>query len=88
MQVPLSILLIPFGIMFFVSFVFFIVNIFHISRYGLQSTKTTAIIGAYLVGFFVTVLISGALLFRYDWSRTIDLGSFEFTGDIHNLKDL
>lgn len=88
MQVPLSILLIPFAIMFLIGFIFFLINTFHLARFGLQSAKTTALISAYLIGFLVTTLISGALLLRYDWSASIELSDIQFQGDINDLTDL
>ena len=51
----------------------FIFNIFHIAKFGLQSTRTAFVLGLYTLGFFSVGIISLILIAQYDWTATLDL---------------
>ncbi len=79
MEFPLWPLLIPYGLLAGLACLFFLFNIFHIARYGLQSAKTGAVLMMYTIAFLVVCIISVILVIGHDWSSVItasDIFSF------------
>jgi hypothetical protein len=73
MEFSLWFLLIPYGLIAGLACLFFLFNIFHIARYGLQSVKTGAVLMMYTIAFLIICIISVLLVARYDWSAVITL---------------
>ena len=71
-MIPMWVFLLPYVLFFFLGFLFLIFNIFHVARFGLQSTQTTVVLTIYLVSFFVVAIFSVMLVFSEDWSGEID----------------
>ena len=66
-----SYLLIPYVFFAALSGLVFFFNIYHIGKFGLQSTRTTFVLALYTLGFLAVVVISIILLMQYDWTSTI-----------------
>ena len=84
MAFPLAILLIPFGLVTLFALVFLFFNLFHLARYGIQSTATTTLMISYVAVFFVVLLGMGAFLATVDWGHIItfaDLLPFSGAGN-------
>lgn len=73
MEFPLWIMLIPYAIAVFCALIFVFFNIYHIASFGLQSTKTTMIIGVYILSYLFVMIISLSLIATVDWSADITL---------------
>ena len=70
---PLWYLLVPYGIFlgFLALFVFF--NLYHITKFGLQSAKTTIVLIAYMAGFLGILWLSYTMLADVEWKEAVDL---------------
>ena len=73
MEFPLWYLLIVYALFVLVSGVFVFFNVFHIAKFGLQSTKTSLVLGVYVVGYIGALVLSLAILSTFDWSTMIDM---------------
>jgi len=75
MTFPLWILLLPFILFLFVALVFVFFNLFHMARFGLQTVKTTIILGIYILSSLVAIGGIAILLSLFDWMDTVEFGS-------------
>jgi hypothetical protein len=73
MVFPAWIFLIPYGFFLLIAILFLFLNVYHMSRYGLQTLKTTGVIGVYFLTFFLVLGMNIILLGRYDWSTDIEI---------------
>lgn len=72
MPFPVVYFLIPFVVVVLVSALFVFFNVFHIVRFGIESTATQAIVAVYIIGFAFIIGTSTLLFSRYDWNQKID----------------
>lgn len=85
----MSLLLIPYFVVVFLAVVFLLINLFHMARFGLQSTKTSLILILYVAGFIFVGIVSVLLVFSYDWSGTFEIQNiFKPSLSGQNLLDL
>ena len=73
MSFPAIYLLIPHFLFAGLAVMVFFFNIFHIAKFGLQSTRTAFVLGLYTLGFFAVAIISVVLISQYSWSGEIEL---------------
>lgn len=66
---PLYLLLIPFGVIFLISFLFFFFNLFHINRYAIKSASTSLLVLLYIGGFGLITVGVCMYLLTVDWTR-------------------
>lgn len=71
----LSNLLFVYGFFVFLALLFFIFNIYHLVKFGLQSTKTTLVLGIYTLGFVFVLGGTLMMLWNIDWDQNIETGS-------------
>lgn len=72
-MIQMSILLIPFILVLILAFIFLLINLFHVARFGLQSTRTTIVLAGYLGVFLLVSVVSVMIVFSQDWSGEIDV---------------
>lgn len=77
---PLWYALAAFILFAFVAFLFLIFNLAHIIKFGLQSTKTSLVLGLYIFSFIGAMILALVILMPYDWSIVID------TSNLLNLQ--
>lgn len=75
-MIPKWYLLFPY--LFFVALatLLLVFNLYHVAKYGLQSTKTSIVLAIYILSFFIVAIFSVTLLFTHDWSGALDVGEF------------
>jgi len=73
---PLWYLLVPYCLFLFVATVFLFFNIFHIVKFGLQETKTTLVLLAYIFLFLGTITLTLIILSFFDWNFIIEFSNF------------
>ncbi len=73
MTLPLWIFLAAYGVFFLICSFFVFFNFYHMARFGLQSTKTTLVLGLYTLAFAGVVLLQINLLLTIDWTETISI---------------
>ncbi len=71
----LSNLLFVFTFFVLLTVLFFIFNLFHIIKFGLQSTQTTIVLGAYTLGFFIVLGGTLLMLITIDWDQPVNANS-------------
>lgn len=71
-MINMSLLLVPYFLTLLLAFIFLLINLFHMVRFGLQSTKTNVVIILYVSGFVFVFLVSILLITPHDWSGTFD----------------
>lgn len=79
-MIPSWYLLIIYGIFAFLGFAFLLFNVFHVARFGLQSTKTTAVLAIYILSFLLVSIGSVFIVFSYDWSEPLHFDALLKTG--------
>ncbi len=84
---PAAYFLIPYLVFAGLSVMLFFFNIFHIAKFGLQSTRTAFVLGLYTLGFFSVGIISVILIAQYDWTATLDLAEI-FNTSISGVPSL
>ncbi len=73
MTFPLTYLLILYALAAFLGFLFTFFNVFHIAKFGLQSTKTSIIIMIYTFAFIGILTVSGLAILTFNWNAVIAL---------------
>ena len=71
MSFPAIYVLLPYFVFVALSLMVFFFNVYHIGRFGLQSTRTAFVLGLYTLGFLAVLAISVILLAPYDWTGVI-----------------
>jgi len=66
--VPLSVLLIPYGLFMLIFFLYSIFNVYHLMRFGIYGHSLYIIVILFLMGSVVLSGISAFGLLQYDWS--------------------
>ncbi len=72
MTFPLWYILVPYAAILLFGLLFLFFNLFHLLRYGIESGKTLALMGVYVVSF---LLVAGASLFflsSFNWRQEVD----------------
>ncbi|MFA5947224.1 MAG: hypothetical protein WC813_04370 [Patescibacteria group bacterium] len=72
MSFPVAYFLIPFVILALIAGLFLFFNVYHILKFGIESTSTFALVTIYVIGFAFLLLISMLLLSGYNWNQQID----------------
>ncbi len=76
LTIPISILLIPFGL-FLIFYVFYsIFNIYHLLRFGVYNFGLYALTALFTLGTIFLLSLSAFFLWRYDWSQPISFDNF------------
>lgn len=71
--IPLSFLLIPYGIILLVAVLFLFFNVYHLLKYGFE-TPGTRLLALFYIGVFILAAGgTGMLLMDFDWSETFSL---------------
>lgn len=73
MQFPIWYLLFIYAIFVILATIFTFFNVFHIGKFGLQNTKTTIVMAAYIGGYIGSLIITLAILSSFDWTAVVDL---------------
>ncbi|PIZ53122.1 hypothetical protein COY25_04060, partial [Candidatus Uhrbacteria bacterium CG_4_10_14_0_2_um_filter_41_7] len=73
MNLPLVYLLIPYLIIAFFGLLMFAFNFYHIAKFGLQSPKTTYVLGLYILAFVGVIIISLSIISQYNWLDNISI---------------
>jgi hypothetical protein len=82
-MLPLWYLLVPYALIVAVVGLFVFFNVYHISKFGLQSVLSRFVIAIYTLSFLAVVIISVIVLSTYRWDRTIDASNlirFDLSG--------
>jgi hypothetical protein len=72
MPFPVAYFLIPFVILVLIAGLFLFFNVYHVLKFGIESTGTYTIVIIYVIGFALLLLISMLLLSGYNWNQQID----------------
>ena len=71
-MIPLWYALVPFFLFAVFAFLFLIFNLGHLIKFGLQSKKTTVLIGVYILAFTGAMILCLIILLPHDWSAQVN----------------
>ncbi|MFA6018158.1 MAG: hypothetical protein WCT28_00775 [Patescibacteria group bacterium] len=75
MEIPLWIILVPFGMIVACTALFLFFNIFHLARYGVIGRGAVALIIVYILSFLFVLTLGTGLLLEIDWTSTVPISS-------------
>lgn len=83
-MIPYSALLIVYGLTVAVVFVYALLNLYHVVRYGRLDATLYFMTGLFIAGFIFILFVSWTFIGRIDWSQSIDVaGTFTFNQPVN-----